>query len=328
MNILVIGGAGYIGSHMTLQLEQFGHQVIVLDNLCSGQAAAVGSFPFYEADMADIAVLDVIFRSHTIDAVMHFAAHIEVAESVSDPAKYYKNNVAKTQLVLDAMCRHKVKQFIFSSTAAIFGNPSYTPINEEHPTRPVNPYGRSKLMVEQMLADYDHAYGIRSVCLRYFNASGADPQGRVGECHHPETHLIPLVLQAASGRRQSIAVYGVDYETVDGSCVRDYIHVNDLCLAHSKALTYLVEGGDSRVFNLGNGEGFSVLEIIQAARAVTSKAITMIEEPRRIGDPAILIADASLAKEVLGWCPERPALEDIIADAWAWEQKLCIDLAE
>jgi len=326
LNILVIGGAGYIGSHMTLQLEQSGHQVIVLDNLCSGQATAVGSFPFYEADMADAAVLDVIFRGHAIDVVMHFAGHIEVAESVRDPAKYYKNNVAKTQLVLDAMRRHRVKQFIFSSTAAIFGDPSYTPINEAHPMLPVNPYGRSKLMVEQMLADYSQAYGMRSVCLRYFNAAGADPRGRVGESHQPETHLIPLVLQVASGRRESISVYGVDYDTDDGSCVRDYIHVNDLCLAHSNALHYLAEGGESHAFNLGNGKGFSVLEIIQAARTVTAKPIKMIEESRRAGDPAILIADASLAKEVLSWQPERAALEDIIADAWLWEQKLYTDL--
>ena len=326
MNILVIGWAGYIGSHMTLQLEQSGHQVIVLDNLCSGQATAVGSFPFYEADMADEAVLDVIFRGHAIDVVMHFAGHIEVAESVRDPAKYYKNNVAKTQLVLYAMRRHRVKQFIFSSTAAIFGDPSYTPINEAHPMLPVNPYGRSKLMVEQMLADYSQAYGMRSVCLRYFNAAGADPRGRVGESHQPETHLIPLVLQVASGRRESISVYGVDYDTDDGSCVRDYIHVNDLCLAHSNALHYLAEGGESHAFNLGNGKGFSVLEIIQAARTVTAKPIKMIEESRRAGDPAILIADASLAKEVLSWQPEIAALEDIIADAWLWEQKLYTDL--
>lgn len=323
MNILVIGGAGYIGSHMTLQLVQSGHQVIVLDNLYSGQAAAVGSLPFYEADMADIAVLDQIFQNHDIDAVMHFAGYIEVAESVSDPAKYYQNNVAKTQQVLDTMCRYKVKQFIFSSTAAIFGNPSYTPIDETHPKQPVNPYGRSKLMVEQILADYENAYGLRSVCLRYFNAAGADPLGRVGECHQPETHLIPLVLQAASGRRQSISVFGVDYDTEDGSCVRDYIHVNDLCSAHSNALHYLAEGGASSAFNLGNGAGFSVLEIIQAAERVTGKAIKLIKETRRAGDPAILIADASLAKEVLAWQPQRAALEDIIADAWAWEQTLC-----
>jgi len=244
-----------------------------------------------------------------------------VGESVTNPAKYYRNNVASTLNLLDAMVEHGVKRFIFSSTAALFGEPRYTPIDETHPIQPINPYGASKAMVEQILRDYDHAYGLRAICLRYFNAAGADPECQLGERHEPETHLIPLVLQAASGRRPDITVYGRDYDTPDGTCIRDYIHVSDLCQAHVLALNALMDGAQSDAFNLGNGAGFSVQQVIDAAKQVTGKKIVVREGTRREGDPARLVADATRARNTLGWRSAYHNLETIIAHAWAWETK-------
>jgi UDP-glucose 4-epimerase len=258
---------------------------------------------------------------------MHFATFIKVGESVRDPAKYYRNNVANTLNLLQAMHRHGVKRFVFSSTAAVYGNPAYVPIDEAHPQQPINPYGRSKLMIEQVLADFALAYGMQSVCLRYFNAAGAHPEALLGERHDPETHLIPLVLQAASGRQPHITVYGRDYDTPDGTCIRDYIHVMDLAQAHWQALQYLMDDGSSAVFNLGNGQGFSVQEVIEVSRQVSGRAIAVQEGERRAGDPPRLVADARLAREVLGWQPQYAGLETIIRHAWAWEQKMSADVA-
>lgn len=319
MHILVVGGAGYIGSHMVKMLLDAGQSVVTLDNLANGHRDAVLGGEFVLGDLDDTALLDGLFRSHNFDAVMHFASFIQVGESVRDPAKYYRNNVVCTLNLLDAMVTHGVRKFIFSSTAAIFGEPCYTPIDEAHPREPINPYGRSKLMVEQVLADYDLAYGLKSVCLRYFNAAGADPDGRLGERHDPETHLIPLVLQAAAGQRESISVYGDNYATPDGSCIRDYIHVADLCEAHFLALEYLFNRNRSAAYNLGNGRGFSVHEVIDSARRVTGKTIHVVRESRRDGDPAVLVADSSLAREVLGWKPKHSDLDAIVGHAWRWE---------
>lgn len=321
MNILVVGGAGYIGSHMVKCLIQGGHHVMVLDNLSTGYEDAVLTKTFFKLDMADSKALTEIFRTYPIDAVFHFASFIQVGESVSDPAKYYRNNVASTLTLLDVMVKCNIKRFVFSSTAAVFGNPCYTPIDEEHPKNPINPYGQSKLVVERILEDYDRAYGLKWVSLRYFNAAGADPQGELGERHIPETHLIPLVLQAASGRRDAISVFGRDYDTPDGTCVRDYIHINDLADAHMKAMEYLKMTDKSQAFNLGNGKGFSVNEIIQAVEDVTGKKITVKFERRRAGDPPVLVADARLANNILKWTPQYTNIKDIIQHAWAWEEK-------
>lgn len=320
MNILVVGGAGYIGSHMVKLLLSGGHEVTTFDNLSKGYRDAVTGGVFVEGDLGNCAQLERLFAEASFDAVMHFASFIEVGESVREPAKYYQNNFTNTQHLLDAMVQHGVKHFIFSSTAAIFGEPQSIPIDETHPKKPINPYGSSKLMVEQMLEDYDKAYGLKSVSLRYFNASGADIDGELGERHSPETHLIPLVLQAASGRRASISVYGTDYDTPDGSCVRDYIHVQDLCEAHLLALKYLQETGMSKQFNLGNGQGYSVQQVIDCARAVTGCEIPVRFEARRAGDPAVLVADAGKARKELGWQPRLSSLEQIIETAWNWEQ--------
>ena len=319
MNILLVGGAGYIGSHMSKMLDRQGYNVVTLDNLSTGFRNAVKYGQFIEGDIANSALLDHVFASNDCDAVMHFASYIEVAESVKNPAKYFRNNVSNTLNLLDAMVRHEVDHFIFSSTAAIFGEPEYVPIDENHPKVPVSPYGKSKLMVEQALEDYEKAYGLQSVCLRYFNAAGADPEGELGERHVPETHLIPLILQAASGRRDSVSVYGHDYDTPDGTCVRDYIHINDLCKAHLLALEQLQNGSFSQCYNLGNGAGFSVAEVIEAVRRVTGKVIKVIQSEPRAGDPAQLVADSSRATSDLGWKPEYSELEDIISHAWKWE---------
>ncbi len=319
MNILVVGGAGYIGSHMIKYLDQHGCCVTTLDNLSSGHRNAVLAGEFVYGDIVDRQLLDELFCAKNFDAVMHFASFIQVAESVQHPAKYYQNNVVNTLNLLNAMQAFEVRRFIFSSTAATFGEPQYTPIDERHPQQPINPYGRSKLMVEQALADYDKAYGIKSVCLRYFNAAGADPDGQLGERHNPETHLIPLVLQAASGRRPHISVFGRDYDTPDGTCIRDYIHIVDLCEAHWLALQSLMAGGPSQAYNLGNGNGFSVQEVIDTARRVTGRNIKMIDGPRRSGDPARLVADARLARERLSWIPKYADLSTLIEHAWKWE---------
>lgn len=319
MKVLVVGGAGYIGSHMVKMLLADGHQVVTFDNLSGGFRDAVLGGEFVEGDLADRLALDNVFALHRPDAVMHFASFIQVGESVQLPDKYYRNNFSNTVNLLDAMVAHGVKRFIFSSTAAIFGEPEYVPIDELHPTRPLNPYGRSKWMVEQMLVDYGLAFGLRYVCLRYFNAAGADPDGLLGERHQPETHLIPLVLQAASGRRPHIAVFGRDYDTPDGTCIRDYIHIADLCSAHLLALNMLSDGGHSNCFNLGNGEGFSVQQVIDAAQRIAGVSIQIVDAERRAGDPARLVADASRARRVLGWVPQHAELDAIIADAWRWE---------
>ena len=319
--ILVVGGAGYIGSHMVKLLLAQGREVCTLDNLSTGFRDAVLGGEFHQIDLADASAVDSLLASHRFDAVMHFASSIVVGESVKDPAKYYRNNVVNTLNLLEAMVRHKVGRFIFSSTAAIFGEPQRVPIDEDHPKQPVNPYGASKWMIERVLADFGHAYGLKSVCLRYFNACGADPEGRIGERHDPETHLIPLLLQVASGRRPNISVFGRDYPTPDGTCIRDYIHIEDLCTAHLLAVDHLVAGGDSRAFNLGNGTGFSVQEVLETVRRVTGHPIPVNDGPRREGDPARLVADSARVRQAFGWTPRYADLDLIVRHAWAWEQK-------
>lgn len=319
--VLVVGGAGYIGSLMVKQLCAAGYQVTTLDNLSAGRREAVLGGEFVLGDCGDIGLLDRLFGNRRIDAVMHFASHILVDESISQPGKYYRNNFANTLTLLDAMARHEVRHFIFSSSAAIFGEPQYVPIDERHPKAPINAYGRSKLMVEQALADYERAYGLRSACLRYFNAAGADPEGQLGECHDPETHLIPMVLRAVLGRREALTVFGQDYDTPDGTCIRDYIHVVDLCSAHLLALDRLWRGAFSAAYNLGNGEGFTVNQVIAAAEQVTGRKVPVHYGPRRPGDPARLVADSGRAMSELRWTPRYPGLEDIIAHAWTWENR-------
>ncbi|MEX0294871.1 UDP-glucose 4-epimerase GalE [Pseudomonas putida] len=314
MKYLVVGGSGYIGSHMVKHLLAAGHEVVVADTVATGP-----DIEWVELDIADALALDALFDDCHFDAVFHFASFIQVAESVTAPCKYYQNNVAATLTLLDAMVRAGIRHLVFSSTAAVYGDPQYIPIDEQHPKAPINPYGRSKWMVEQILQDFDRAYGLRSVCLRYFNAAGADPEGSLGECHEPETHLIPLILQAASGRREAITVFGHDYDTPDGSCIRDYVHVADLASAHALAVDYLLAGGASTAFNLGNGLGFSVQQVIDTARAVTGRQINVVEAARRDGDPARLVADAARARGVLGWQPRFDSLEQIVRHAWDWE---------
>ena len=320
MKILVVGGAGYIGSHMVKMLSKAGHHVVTLDNLSTGYRDAVKYGEFVEGDIADSDILNQVFSSTPFDGVMHFASYIEVGESVVNPGKYFRNNFSNTLNLLDAMVRHAVKHFIFSSTAAIFGEPEYVPIDEKHPKKPINPYGLSKLMVEQALESYEIAHGLQSVCLRYFNAAGADIDGELGERHVPETHLIPLILQAASGRRESISVFGNDYPTTDGSCVRDYIHIVDLCSAHLLALTKLVKGSGSKRYNLGNGNGFSVIQVIDVVKQVSAKNFKIVETNRRAGDPATLVADSALAQSELGWTPVYDDLAVIVEHAWKWEK--------
>ena len=324
--VLIAGGAGYIGSHMAKQLAKASCEVLVLDNLTTGFSRLARYGRLIVGDIGDTHLLERLFKQYDVDAVMHFAASSLVGESMTDPAKYYRNNVSSTLNLLDAMLRHDIQRFIFSSTAATFGEPEYSPIDEAHPQRPINPYGASKLMIERILQDYAAAYGLDSVSLRYFNACGADPEGELGECHDPETHLSPLVLQAASGRRDAITVFGRDYATEDGTCVRDYIHIEDLCSAHALALDALSAGklSGANAFNLGNGTGFSVKQVIDTARHIVAsddKTIQVIEGDRRAGDPATLVADASLARSVLGWNPQYAGLETIVRHAWAWEKK-------
>jgi len=321
MNILVCGGAGYIGAHMCKLLAAQGHSVTVFDNLSTGHAKAV---QWGKLTRGDLLVRDDIHRvlsEQPFSAVMHFSAKSLVGESVSRPDLYYQNNVTGTANLLDAMVAHDIKTFIFSSTAAIYGMPEYTPIDEQHPKAPINPYGHTKLMVETMLADYDAAFGLRSVALRYFNAAGADPDGGIGEDHDPETHLIPNVLKSVLRQSEHpLKVFGDDYETPDGTCVRDYIHVADLGDAHLKALDYLQQGGKTDAFNLGNGKGFSVLDVINAAREVTGREINYSVVARRAGDPAVLVASAAKARTTLGWMPQYTDLGKIIETAWRWHQ--------
>ncbi|MGA7179645.1 MAG: UDP-glucose 4-epimerase GalE [Thiobacillaceae bacterium] len=320
-HILVVGGAGYIGSHMVKQLLRLGCDIVTFDNLSTGYRDAVLGGEFVLGDLSDQAALERLFSNHRFDGVMHFASFIQVGESVKEPAKYYENNVTNTLNLLNAMVTHNVKRFIFSSTAAVYGEPQYVPIDEAHPKSPLNPYGKSKWMVEQILEDYDRAYGLKSIAFRYFNAAGADPEGELGERHNPETHLIPLVLQAASGRRPHISVFGRDYETPDGTCIRDYVHVTDLCDAHWLALQQLLVGAGSSAYNLGNGNGFSVQEVIDTARKVTGQEIMTKDSPRREGDPARLVANSAAAQKALDWQPSRFDLKTIIEDAWRWEER-------
>jgi len=318
MNLLIVGGAGFIGSHMVKYLASQGHDTVVLDNLSTGHRDAVLFGEFINGDLSDKVLLDHLFAQHRFDGVMHFASHIEVGESVLKPSKYYRNNFINTINLLDAMVSQEVNHFIFSSTAAIFGEPEYVPIDERHPKNPLNPYGRTKLMVEEMLADYERAYGINYACLRYFNAAGSDPETELGERHDPETHLIPLILQVAAGRRESISVFGVDYDTPDGTCIRDYVHVNDLCSAHLLALCKLMDDDKSLQYNLGNGSGFSVREVISTCEQVCDGSIDVVEAPRRMGDPAVLVSDSTRAESELGWQPEFIELPIIIEHAWKW----------
>jgi UDP-glucose 4-epimerase len=310
---------------MVKQLFRADHSVVVLDNLSTGFRELARYSELVVGDLADTALLERLFREHRFDGVMHFAAASLVGESMQDPGKYYRNNVADTLNLLEVMVRHEVKHFIFSSTAATFGEPESVPIDEAHPQRPINPYGASKLMVERMLQDFHAAHGLSSVCLRYFNACGADPEGELGECHDPETHLIPLILQAASGRREAITVFGRDYATEDGTCVRDYIHIEDLCSAHALALEALVSGEKqgALAYNLGNGQGYSVQQVIEAVQQVVAEddfTLEVKEGERRAGDPAVLVADATLARRELGWQPQYAELDIIIRHAWAWER--------
>ncbi|AFZ03049.1 UDP-glucose 4-epimerase GalE [Calothrix sp. PCC 6303] len=322
--ILVTGGAGYIGSHTVLALKRAGYQVVILDNLVYGHRDLVEKVlgvDLVVGDTNDRVLLDDLFASRNIAAVMHFSAYAYVGESVTNPAKYYRNNVIGTITLLEAMLDASIKNFVFSSTCATYGVPSIVPIPEDHPQNPINPYGATKLMVERILADFDGAYNFKSVRFRYFNAAGADPSGLLGEDHNPETHLIPLVLQTALGKRESVSIFGTDYPTDDGTCVRDYIHVNDLADAHVLGLEYLLKGGDSAIFNLGNGNGFSVREVIDTARQVTGKPIAVVECDRRAGDPPALIGSGDKARQILGWEPKYSSLKDIITHAWQWHQQ-------
>lgn len=322
--ILVTGGAGYIGSHTVLALLAAGYEVVVLDNLVYGHRDLVEQVLKVElivGDTGDRALLDNLFKTRDIAAVMHFSAYAYVGESVTDPAKYYRNNVVGTLTLLEAMLAASVKKFVFSSTCATYGVPQVLPIPEDHPQNPINPYGATKLMVEKILSDFDIGYDFKSVSFRYFNAAGCDPEGKLGEDHNPETHLIPLTLFTALGKRESISVFGTDYPTADGTCIRDYIHVNDLAQAHVLGLEYLLKGGDSNVFNLGNGNGFSVKEVIETAKLVTGKEIAVKIGDRRAGDPPVLIGSSDKARKILGWNPQYSSLEEIITHAWQWHQK-------
>lgn len=319
--ILIVGGAGYIGSHINKELTKQGFETVVFDSLVKGHQEAVKWGEFFQGDLSNIEDLRQVFSKYKIDAVLHFAAFIEVGESVKDPQKYYQNNVKNTLNLFQVMLENDVKKIIFSSTAATFGNPQYTPIDELHPQVPINPYGQAKLMVEKILADYDIAYGLKYVALRYFNACGADLDNEIGENHTPESHLIPLILDAAIGKREDIKIFGTDYPTPDGTCVRDYVHVTDLAQAHILALQYLLNGNDSNCFNLGNGKGFSVKEVIDTAKKVTGVNFKVTEVERRAGDPPELVADSTKAKQVLKWQPQYADLETIVKSAWAWHQK-------
>jgi UDP-glucose 4-epimerase len=320
MKVLVCGGAGYIGSHMVRQLRAAGHDPVVFDNLSQGHAAAVADVPLVRGDLLDPAALAQVFAAHEFDAVYHFAALIAVGESVTAPDLYYRNNVVGALNLLDAMRAAGVARIVFSSTAAVYGNPQTELIAETHPQHPINPYGRSKLMMEQILADHARAHGIRSVSFRYFNAAGADPGGAIGEAHDPETHLVPNILLAALGVRPALEIFGDDYDTSDGTCVRDYIHVNDIASAHLAALDWMAAHDGAEVFNLGNGNGFSNLEVLEAAKKVTGIDIPKRFRPRREGDAATLVADSSRARSLLGWRPQFPGIETIIESAWAWHR--------
>ena len=317
MRILVLGGAGYIGSHTVYELVDAGYEVIVIDNLLTGFKEAVHpQAKFYEGDIRDKIFLDNILSKEKIDGVIHFAASSQVGESMKNPLKYYNNNLCGTEVLLESMVEHGIDKIVFSSTAATYGEPESIPILETARTLPTNCYGETKLSMEKMFKWISKAHNLRYVSLRYFNACGAHPNGKIGEAHNPETHLIPLVLQVPNGKREYISVFGNDYDTKDGTCVRDYIHVNDLAQAHILAMEYLSKGGESNIFNLGNGVGFTVKEVIETAR--TNHTIPIREEERRAGDPSVLIASSEKARKVLGWKPQYADLETIISTAWKW----------
>lgn len=322
--ILVTGGAGYIGSHAALALQREGYRVVVLDNLEYGHREFVEDVLQVElviGDIGDRALLDKLFATHPIAAVVHFAAYIAVGESVTDPAKYYRNNVSGTLTLLEAMVAAGVKKLVFPSTCAIYGTPKQVPMTEDHPKDPMSPYATTKWMVEQILADFDRAFELKSVIFRFFNAAGANPEGLLGEDHQPETHLIPLVLLTALGKRESISIWGTDYPTPDGTCLRDYIHVSDLANAHILGVEYLLQGGKSEAFNLGNGNGFSVRQVIETARLITGREIKVVECDRRPGDPSILVGSSDKAQKILGWSPQYTDLGKIIDHAWQWHQR-------
>jgi UDP-glucose 4-epimerase len=319
--VLVVGGAGYIGSHMAAALLDAGYGVVTLDDLSRGHRELVPGGAFVQGGCGDAPTLDRLFAEHRIGAVMHFAAWALVGESVAKPLDYYRNNVAATAVLLDRMLAHGVKTFIFSSTCAVYGEPERVPIDEDHPTRPTNPYGTTKLTAEHMLADAARAHGLAYTSLRYFNAAGAHPDRPLGERHDPETHLIPLVLQVAAGRRERVAVLGTDYPTRDGTCVRDYVHVCDLAQAHLLALERLLAGKPGGIYNLGSSRGYTVREVIELARKITGHPIPATDAPRRPGDPAVLVASPEKARRELGWQPRFAALETILATAWAWHRR-------
>ena len=320
MKILVLGGAGYIGSHTVYELTDEGEDVVIIDNLETGYKEAVHpKAKFYQGDLRDRAFVDSVLDQETgIDAVIHFAANSLVGESMTNPLKYYDNNLCGTKTMLESMVAHGIDKIVFSSTAATYGEPEKTPILETDRTEPTNTYGETKLSMEKMFKWVGKAHGLRFVSLRYFNACGAHKSGEIGEAHNPETHLIPLILQVPNGKREAISIFGTDYPTKDGTCVRDYIHVTDLAQAHILAVKYLMEGNESDIFNLGNGIGFTVKEVIETAKEVTQKPIKAVEEGRRAGDPAVLIASSEKAKKVLGWKPEHADLHEIIESAWKW----------
>jgi UDP-arabinose 4-epimerase len=321
MRVLVTGGAGYIGSHTAKLLAASGHSPIVFDDMSQGHDWAVKWGPVDHGSLADPARLREVFARHPVDAVIHFAANALVGESMSDPAKYFRNNTVGTLNLLEAMRSAKVDRIVFSSTCATYGNPVRVPIDEAHPQAPVNPYGESKLMVEKMLRWYGECYGLRWMALRYFNAAGADPDGEIGEDHDPETHLIPLVIGAVLGTRSPVKIFGTDYDTADGTAVRDYVHVMDLADAHLRALQRLDDGAASQAFNLGTGRGHSVREVVTAVARAAGKTVPAIESPRRAGDPATLVADPARSREVLGWTCRYPTLDAIVEHAWKWHSK-------
>lgn len=321
MKILVVGGAGYIGSHMVWELLEKGYDPVVFDNLSTGHEWAAPEGRLVRGDLADAEALERLFAEQRFEAVMHFASFIQVGESVTAPLKYYDNNVANTFKLLSAMEKAGVTRFVFSSTAAVYGSPDTVPIPETASLRPENPYGRSKLMVEEVLADCERAWGLNSARLRYFNAAGAHPSGEIGEAHHPESHLIPIILQVALGEREFITVNGDDYVTQDGTCVRDYIHVCDLAAAHTLALEALLAGKGSMAYNLGNGKGYSIREVIEVCRKVTGRPIPVKAGPRRAGDPAMLVASSGRIMRELGWKPRYAELETIVETAWEWHLK-------
>lgn len=322
MAILVLGGAGYIGSHTALELVKSGRDVVIADSLVTGYKKAIPEKArFYQGDIRDFEFLDNLFQQEKIDAVIHFAAYSLVGESVANPLKYYGNNLYGTKILLEAMVKNNIDKIVFSSTAATYGEPENIPVLESDRTYPTNPYGETKLAVEKMFKWVAEAHGLRYVSLRYFNACGADENGIIGEAHNPESHLIPIILQVPNGKRETISIYGTDYDTPDGTCIRDYIHVTDLAQAHILAVKYLYNGGKSDIFNLGNGVGYSVREVIETARKVTGRPIPVTETSRRAGDPARLVASSEKAKRILGWKPVHNCLEEIIASAWNWHKK-------